>query len=316
MIVNRLLLLISLALVLTGARHSLSSGAAGANAIAKAALAEQRRQEQSSTETAPSDFKVIPGTRAVFDRLQPLMTGLTGDQIVATLALHFLGTPYTAFSLDAGPQERVQLDLTRFDCMLFVEQLLALAASRRWNGFAEVTRQLRYADGEVGYCSRHHYFHHWGRAAERAGLVNDITKDLPGQQSRSLKLNYMSTHPELYSPLRNQSTLACITALEQDYDVVQNYIPNSSLNKVSPLLRSGDLFAVATSAQGLDVTHMGVIVTDSSGVSAVHAVPGQGVIRSKPFHRYVQSVPESIGAVILRPRSVVQKSRVQEQPGT
>ena len=59
-----------------------------------------------------------------------------------------------------------------------------------------------------------------------------------------------------------------------------------------------------------------MIVTDPSGVSAVHAVPGQGVIRSKPFHRYVQSVPESIGAVILRPRSVVLKSRVQEQPGT
>ena len=316
MIVNRLLLLISLALVLTGARHSLSSDAAGANAIAKAGLAEQRLQEQSSTETAPFDFKVIPGTRAVFDRLQPLMTGLTGDQIVAMLALHFLGTPYTAFSLDAGPQERVQLDLTRFDCMLLVEQVLALAASGGWNGFAEVTRQLRYADGEVGYCSRHHYFHHWGRAAERAGLVNNITKDLPGQQSRSLKLNYMSTHPELYPPLRNQSTLACITALEQNYDVVQNYIPNSSLNKVSPLLRSGDLFAVATSAQGLDVTHMGVIVTDSSGVSAVHAVPGQGVIRSMPFHRYVQSVPESIGAVILRSRAEVQKRMVQEQPGT
>ena len=316
MIVNRLLLLISLALALTGARHSLSSDAAGANGIAKTGLVEQTRQAQSGKETAPSDFKVIPGTRVVFDRLQPLMTGLTGDQIVATLALHFLGTPYAAFSLDAGPQERVQLDLTRFDCMLFVEQLLALAASRRWNGFAEVTKQLRYADGEVGYCSRHHYFHHWGRAAERAALVNDITKDLPGQQSRTLKLNYMSTHPELYAPLRNQSTLMCITALEQGYDVVQNYIPNSNLNKVSPLLRSGDLFAVATSVQGLDVTHMGVIVTDSSGVSAVHAVPGQGVIRSKPFHRYVQSVPESIGAVILRPRADVQKRMVQEQPGT
>ena len=168
----------------------------------------------------------------------------------------------------------------------------------------------------MGYCSRHHYFHHWGRAAQRAGLVDDITKDLPGQRSRALKLNYMSSHPELYAPLRNQSTLACITRLEQDYDVVQNYIPNSSLSQVTPLLRSGDLFAVATSVHGLDVTHMGVIVTDPSGVSAVHAVPGQGVIRSKPFHRYVQSVPESIGAVILRPRSVVQKSRVQAQPGT
>jgi hypothetical protein len=316
MIANRSLLLIALALLLTGAAHPLPSDPAGVNALDKAGLAEQTRQQHPARETAPFDFKVIPGTQAAFDRLQPLITGLSGAQTVAILALHFLGTPYAAFSLDADRQERVQLDLTRFDCMLFVEQLLALAASQTWNGFAEVTRQLRYANGEVGYCSRHHYFHYWGRSAEAAGLVDDITRDLPGQQSRVLKLNYMSSHPELYDPLRNQSTLACITRLEQVYDVVQTYIPNSSLNRVSSLLRSGDLFAVATSIRGLDVTHMGVIVNDDSGVSAVHAVPGQGVIRSKSFHRYVQSVPESIGAVILRTRSVLQTGVGQEQPGT
>lgn len=313
---NRWLLLISLAFVLTGAGHTVSSDHAGVNAVANAGIAQPSRQPHPVRQATPFGWKVIPGTQAAFKRLQPLITGLTVDQTVATLALHFLGTPYAAFSLDADSQERVQLDLTRFDCMLFVEQLLALAASRSWDGFAEVTRQLRYAEGEVGYCSRHHYFHHWGRAAEGAGLVDDITSDLPGHKSRLLRLDYMSTHPALYAPLRDQTTLACITRREQGYEVVQDYIPNSALDQVSYMLRSGDLFAVATAVGGLDVTHMGVIVTDASGVSAVHAVPGQGVIRSKPFHRYVQSVPESIGAVILRPRSASANGKVQEQPGT
>ena len=316
MTVNRWLLLPSLTFVLTGARHSLSSDHGSVNAGASAEIAQPAQQPDPARQTAPGDWRVVPGTQAAFKRLQPLITGLSVDQTVATLALHFLGTPYAAFSLDADSQERVQLDLTRFDCMLFVEQLLALAASRSWDGFAEVTRQLRYAKGEVGYCSRHHYFHHWGRAAQDAGLVDDITRDLPGHQSRSLRLDYMSNHPGSYAPLRNQATLACITRLEQGYGVVQDYIPNAALNQVTPLLRSGDLFAVATSVGGLDVTHIGVIVTDASGVSAVHAVPGQGVIRSKPFHRYIESIPESIGAVIFRPRSVVQKGLDQEQPGT
>jgi hypothetical protein len=46
------------------------------------------------------------------------------------LASRYLGAPYQAFSLDKGPGERLRLDLTGFDGLRFVEQLLGLVNSR------------------------------------------------------------------------------------------------------------------------------------------------------------------------------------------
>lgn len=245
-------------------------------------------------------------TKALFKRLKPLIVGMSPNQVVAFLAYRFLKTPYQAYSLDTGGLEQLRIDLTHFDCMLFVEQLLAIAtAPSSWDDFVNVTRRLRYDKGEVSYCSRHHYFYHWAQSAESKGFLIDLTPKFTSHRRRKITLNYMSTHPGAYRPLRNPETFRCIRDRERNYQVIQSYVPNASLHQVSAQLKSGDLFAVATSVPGLDVTHMGTIVREGSSVSAIHAIPGRGVIRSVSFPRYVASVPQSIGAVILRPRPSV-----------
>ena len=108
--------------------------------------------------------------------------------------------------------------------------------------------------------------------------------------------------------------LRCIQEKERRLTIEQIYLPNDGLELASRSFQNGDLFAIATSVPGLDVTHMGVVVRDADGVSAIHAVPGKGVIRSHPFAEYVRSVPASIGVVVLRPRST--RASVQEQPST
>ena len=75
---------------------------------------------------APSPPHWSEGTPALLQQGLRHREGLTkGDALVA-LARQALGRPYSAFSLDQEPNERLRLDLTRFDCFLFVEQLLAL----------------------------------------------------------------------------------------------------------------------------------------------------------------------------------------------
>lgn len=53
------------------------------------------------------------------------------NQALVQLARRYLGLPFKGFSLDGGPKEQLLLDLTQFDCFLFVEQLLALSNSRK-----------------------------------------------------------------------------------------------------------------------------------------------------------------------------------------
>jgi len=76
-----------------------------------------------------------------------------GDALVA-LARRAIGRPYSAFSLDQGPSERLRLDLARFDCFLFVEQLLVLvpcfrehaAAASRCTSWATIPRPIAPCD--------------------------------------------------------------------------------------------------------------------------------------------------------------------------
>ena len=256
---------------------------------------------------------VVEGTRERFEQARALIQGLTVNAAIARLAESFLGSPYLAGSLDGAGPEQLRLDLTRFDCMLFIEQLLALSLSDSFDQFVEHTRDLRYRDGRVSYCTRQHYFHDWVRSAQSQNLL-ETTSGWPGEITRSLPLNFMSEQRQLYRPMQSDELFDCIRLREQSRQVVQHYVPLHAIESVLPRIQSGDLFAIATRIEGLDVSHTGVLVREGSSVDAIHAAPGRGVMRSRSFGRYLRSIPDAIGAVIVRP--VHPERMSQEQPGT
>lgn len=226
---------------------------------------------------------------------QPVPQGMV-DQ-----ANRWLGRPYDAGSLDRLSRERLRIDLTAFDCLLLVEQLLALAHSRSRDGLIEQVRLLRYDGGEVSFCRRHHYFSRWAAAAADRGLVRDITPDLPGAITRERPLRFMGRHPHLYRPMAQAGNRACILRDEQALRVRQTYVPLERLGAVTPWLRSGDIFALVTAVPDLDVTHTGLLERRQGQVDALHAAPGRGVMRSPDLVRYAAGVPEVIGVSVLRP---------------
>ena len=246
---------------------------------------------------------VVEGTMSKFERARSLIRGLPVNEAMARLAEFFLGSPYLAMSLDQSGREQLRLDLTQFDCMLFVEQLLAIVSADSFDGFAELTRRLRYRNGEISYCTRQHYFHDWVGSAQLQGVL-ETSPVWPRQAMRNVSLNFMSSHRDRYSALQSPALFDCINALEQGRQIDQYYLPLAALDEALPSLQSGDIFAVATRVAGLDVSHTGVLVRDGSRLDAIHAAPGRGVMRSRSFATYLRSVPDAIGAVIVRPQRV------------
>ena len=264
----------------------------------------------SSVSTSVEDIHVVEGTRARFERAQSLIRALPLNQAIARLAVFFVGSPYLAMSLDQSGREQLRLDLTQFDCMLFVEQLLAMVSAESFDDFVDRTRRLRYRNGEIGYCTRQHYFHDWVGSAQTQGLIESAPVR-SAQAIRNLPLNFMSSHRDRYPALQSPGLFNCIRAREQGRRIEQHYLPLASLEAALPSLQSGDIFAVATRVGGLDVSHMGVLVREGSRLDAIHAAPGRGVMRSRSFIRYLSSVPDAIGAVIVRPQSVQQPTLVR-----
>jgi len=262
-----------------------------------------------SSQAAPARQQTV----VVGNTAQLLAAGLKQTQslpmnlALVTLARAWIGRPYAAFSLDRLDGERLQLDLTQFDCFLFVEQLLALANSRDERGespmasFAKHTQKLRYADGKIDYCHRQHYFSQWSEAAERQSYLVNITPFLPGATSRSRRLNFMANHADAYLPMQIARNRNCIKAQQADLQIQQVYLPLKTMEKALPSLRNGDLFGLVTRVEGLDVTHVGVLERVDGRVDALHAAPGPGVMRSMNFARYARAVPDVIGVTILRP---------------
>ena len=112
----------------------------------------------------------------------------------------------------------------------------------------------------------------------------------------------MSRHPGSYQPMQQQHNRDCIDVLERELQVQQRYIPLQTLPQVLPKLRNGDIFALVTDVDGLDVTHVGLVERNGNQVNGLHAAPGHGVIRSPDLVRYGRSVNNVIGMSFFRPQ--------------
>ena len=233
--------------------------------------------------------------------------------IMTTVGRWFERVPYAAGTLDANPVEQLVVKLDGFDCVTFVESMLALARGIRrqdysYETFAAHLLDQRYRGSKLdGYCSRLHYFSEWIADNESRGNVVDITERLGGERLEK-RLNFMSRHRESYPHLaHNDSLLAGIVEIEHRLEGLPlHYIPQDRIRSVYPLLESGDIIALATDIEGLDVVHTGLAYRFEDGmVGLLHASTTQGVTVSPDLQAYVENNRRQIGIVVARPRESV-----------
>lgn len=196
-------------------------------------------------------------------------------------ARQLLEIPYVAHTLDTDSEEKLVVHLDKMDCTTFVETVLALAmADKEGNGdfgsFKQALRQVRYRGGRLeGYSSRLHYFSDWIKDNERKGIVRECTRESVFSQSQVLNLNFMSVHPDSYRQLRNNRELMTqIINMEREWKGVSvSYIPKNKLN-ASPKelgIKNGDILAITTNVEGLDVVHTGIACWVQGKLHLIHA---------------------------------------------
>lgn len=261
-------------------------------------------------EAAPPDSATARRFRAVmaYAREARLHERPLGE-IMQAVGRWFAGTPYVDGLLDRPPRETLVVDLTGFDCVLFVETALALARGIAAEDYSYATfaghiRDQRYRDGRMdGYCSRLHYFSDWIRDNERRGTVRNVTRALGGEPLDK-RLRFMSTHRASYPRLvGNDSLYEGIRAMEDGLrDVVLYYIPQAQIRAVYDRLRPGDILATATSIDGLDVSHTGLAYAAGDGrIGFLHASTTGGVKVSPDLQSYVENNRIQVGIVVARP---------------
>ncbi|MEG4812330.1 DUF1460 domain-containing protein [Microcoleus sp. F8-D1] len=230
-------------------------------------------------------------------------------EIVQAIADYFLGKPYAAGLLDKSGEEKLLVTLNKFDCVLFVETVLAIARGVAvqdydYQNFVNRIEEQRYLNGKMnGYCSRLHYFSEWINDNQKRQTVENITAQLGGVPMNKT-LNFMTQHRSSYPQMvKDEATYQCIASQEADLaKTTVNYIPTNRIKSIYSQLKPGDIVAVATEIKGLDVTHIGLVYRNADGnMGLIHASPAGEVTVAYDLQRYIRRVESAIGIVVARP---------------
>ena len=132
----------------------------------------------------------------------------------------FIGTPYLAGTLETKGTEHLVVNLRKFDCVTFVENVVAItwflrSRERSFESFQRLLQKIRYRRGRLqGYSSRLHYFSEWIHDNQKKGILKDVTRKIGGRPFRKT-INFMTTHPDLYLSLGEMVNLRRMKSVER-----------------------------------------------------------------------------------------------------
>ena len=199
---------------------------------------------------------------------------------VAHISSVFLGRPYIIGPLegDQFTEEVFKVSLDGFDCVTYVETVLALAQAMTVDEFINAIREIRY-EGEVNWPSRNHYMVDWARNNERRGIIRNLT-------SGALTIE-------------KTRTLNAVNGLPQR-EVTFRCFPKRNLSRLRSLIQTGDLILFASTRKTLDVFHTGLVIKNDEIIQLRHAALGAGKVVEQPLAEFLDAHRMS-GFILLRP---------------
>jgi len=253
----------------------------------------------------PEDRRIVENSLDKFSNEQKTNTG----ELALKVARSFLGTPYLANTLETGAEENMVINLRGLDCTTFTENVLALAKTIQskkptFDRFVRELELIRYRDGERnGYLSRLHYFSDWIFDNQQKKVIRDMSRDIahilyPNQ------VNFMSNHMASYKVLNENPELK-EDLIKQEQLISERmawYIPKKNFREYENKLKDGDIVAITTHIDGLDVMHVGFAVWKDNRVRLLHASSNEErvVVSEETLEDYLFGSKSATGIMVAR----------------
>jgi hypothetical protein len=199
---------------------------------------------------------------------------------IEAVSRQFLGLPYSSTLIGSAQQPEVFVaSLDRFDCVTYIETVVALARASNAAQFAEFLRHLRYDHGRVAWEKRNHYMTHWIRNNTHNGTVRQIGAHVPNRE----KTRVLNVVPGLPA---SSVRFECI--------------PKQAIKRLAPELQTGDLIFFASTRKHLDVFHCGLLIRDGEHLRMRHASRSRKSVVEQELDEFLKN-NRMAGVMVVRP---------------
>ncbi len=236
------------------------------------------------------------------------LTDSTIDKIVIRVGKQFLGTPYVGGVLDKPEIENLVIDISELDCVTFLENTVALSLTIKKNktqfeDFCNELKFIRYRDGIMnGYASRLHYFYDWINNNEKKGVLQNITS-VTGGKPYLRTVNSMSVNRSKYAHLKDDNSALVVKKVEEELTTMDKfYLPKEEIRLAEDKIQDGDLIALTTTIEGMEVAHVGIAIHQNSRLHFMHAssLGKKVVISSVPLFDMIKNKTIYTGIIVAR----------------
>ncbi|OPY91007.1 MAG: hypothetical protein A4E72_00355 [Syntrophus sp. PtaU1.Bin208] len=127
--------------------------------------------------------------------------------------------------------------------------------------------------------------------------------DALGGQRLEKSISYMTHHRESFPALEDAQTHRQMQEIEERITARPLYfLPREKLFSIEDQLQDGDLLAITTSMDGLDVAHVGIALRQQGRVHLLHASRLAGVVLISPetLYGYLRKKKERTGVMVAR----------------
>lgn len=199
------------------------------------------------------------------------------NDLTVEIGQWFLETPYVEKTLELPGNEKLVINLIGVDCTTYLESVvtlarLALKNEYSFEAFEQELEHLRYRDGiNKGYPSRLHYFSDWIYQNQQKGIIRDITAEMGGEPYENRPV-FMTQNPQFYPQLSEAENREQLQNIEAAIATKSFYfIPKEKIQDLESQIQSGDLIAITTPMQNLDIVHVGFAIAKNGRIHLMHA---------------------------------------------
>lgn len=285
----------------------------------------------SGTAWTVADWAILES--AVVNAVEAGVAEIPLGEAVAEVGRLFVGWPYTPQTLEApwieaaaagapmdGSLERLVVNLREFDCVTFVENVLALTWFVREHGvealddrtaargiYEDYLIGLRYRGNSVdGYASRLHYFSEWLSDNAARGALTLVHPELDPALDPE-PIDFMTTHIDAYPALADDpASVERIGEVEARLNAAlpRPWLPADRIADVESEIRTGDVIAATSTVTGLDVAHTGIAVVIDGRVHLMHAplVGSEVQVSPVPLADRILRIDGQDGLLVARPQ--------------